>query len=134
MDKPRLPSLMIGKFNGIEVDEPFPSTSENSKNTKTVIDQWSLGPLVPSIDPSANKPFWGKVAKAWQVPEKEARRRFCANCEYFNNDTLTQAKMERIPLNKYDTDAGGRGFCEKFDFICHNLRVCQAWEERESDY
>lgn len=131
MDKARLPALVLGKFAGFEAEEPFVTTAENAKNTKMVIDQWSLGPLVPEIEPDANKPFWSKMAKAWQVTEKEARRRFCANCEYFQNDTTFQAKMERIPLNRYDTGAGGRGFCEKFDFICHNLRVCQAWEERE---
>jgi len=61
--------------------------------------------------------------------EKEARRRLCANCEYFQNDPMFQAKMEAIPLDKFDMDGGGRGYCEKFDFICHNLRACQAWEE-----
>jgi hypothetical protein len=133
MSKDKLPALMFKGFGGIKVEEPFVTTAENKKNTQTVIDEWSLGPLVPSIEPDANGPFWSKLAKAWQVSDKEARRRFCANCEYFHNDTMTQAKMERIPLNKYDTGAGGRGFCEKFDFICHNLRVCKAWEEREED-
>ncbi|NCX55935.1 MAG: hypothetical protein EBW87_01860 [Burkholderiaceae bacterium] len=133
MSKDKLPALMFKGFGGIKVEEPFVTTAENKKNTQTVIDEWSLGPLVPSIEPGANGPFWSKLAKAWQVSDKEARRRFCANCEYFQNDTMTQAKMERIPLNKYDTGAGGRGFCEKFDFICHNLRVCKAWEEREED-
>jgi hypothetical protein len=133
MSKDKLPALMFKGFGGIKVEEPFVTTAENKKNTQTVIDEWSLGPLVPSIDPDANGPFWSKLAKAWQVSDKEARRRFCANCEYFQNDTMTQAKMERIPLNKYDIGAGGRGFCEKFDFICHSLRVCKAWEEREGD-
>ena len=133
MSNDKLPALMFKGFGGIQVEEPFVTTGENKKNTQTVIDEWSLGPLVPSIEPGANGPFWSKLAKAWQVSDKEARRRFCANCEYFQNDTMTQAKMERIPLNKYDTGAGDRGFCEKFDFICHNLRVCKAWEEREED-
>jgi hypothetical protein len=39
--------------------------------------------------------------------------------------------MERIPRNAWDTNAGFRGYCTKFDFICHDLRACQAWEERE---
>ena len=47
--------------------------------------------------------------------------------------TMTQAKMERIPRNDWDTDAGFRGYCTKFEFICHDLRVCQAWDEREFD-
>jgi hypothetical protein len=28
-------------------------------------------------------------------------------------------------------DGGGRGYCHKFDFICHNLRTCQAWEKKQ---
>ena len=35
-----------------------------------------------------------------------------------------------------DKDGGGRGYCHKFDFICHNLRTCMAWEgksESESE-
>ena len=30
---------------------------------------------------------------------------------------------------KFDKDGGGRGYCHKFEFICHNLRVCKAWEK-----
>jgi len=29
--------------------------------------------------------------------------------------------------------AGFGGYCHKFDFICHDMRSCQAWEEREFD-
>jgi hypothetical protein len=105
------------------------STSENRKNRQVVIDEWKLGPEKATVEPSANGPFWKGVAAAWDMSEKEARRRLCANCEYFQNDPMMQAKMESIPLDKFDMDGGGRGYCEKFDFICHNLRVCQAWEE-----
>jgi hypothetical protein len=105
------------------------STSENRKNRQVVIDEWKLGPEKASVEPSANGPFWKGVAAAWDMSEKEARRRLCANCDYFQNDPMMQAKMESIPLDKFDMDGGGRGYCEKFDFICHNLRVCQAWEE-----
>jgi hypothetical protein len=38
--------------------------------------------------------------------------------------------MEDVPLDAFDMDGGGRGYCHKFDFICHNLRVCQAWERK----
>jgi len=107
------------------------STSENRKNRQVVIDEWKLGPEKATVEPSANGPFWKGVAAAWDMSEKEARRRLCANCEYFQNDPMMQAKMESIPLDKFDMDGGGRGYCEKFDFICHNLRVCQAWEEDE---
>jgi hypothetical protein len=41
--------------------------------------------------------------------------------------------MERIPWNAWDVGAGFRGYCNKFDFICHDLRACQAWEEREDE-
>jgi hypothetical protein len=105
------------------------STAENKKNRKMVIDEWQLGPEKTSVEPSANKQFWVNISKAWLMSEKEARRRLCANCEYFKNKPMMQAMMESIPLDKFDMDGGGRGYCEKFDFICHNLRVCQAWEE-----
>jgi hypothetical protein len=105
------------------------STSENRKNRLLVIDEWQLGPEKASVDPKANKEYWTSLGKAWGMNEKEARRRLCANCEYFQNDPMMQAKMEAIPLDKFDMDGGGRGYCEKFDFICHNLRACQAWEE-----
>lgn len=108
--------------------EPFVTASENRANRKMVVDNWKLGPEQTSIEPRANKPYWGALAKAWKVDDKVARRRFCANCEYFDNSTARQAEMEAIPLDALDRDGGGRGFCVKFDFICHNLRVCQAWE------
>ena len=51
--------------------------------------------------------------------------------EYYDNSVMTQVKMDRIPWNEWDVDAGFRGYCNKLDFICHDLRSCQAWEERE---
>jgi len=118
-------------FAGLPMEEEFITASENKKNTKTVIDDWMLGPENPSNEPGANKQYWMKLSKAMQVDEKEARRRRCSNCEYYDNSTMMQAKMERIPQNQWDTNAGFRGYCHKFDFICHDLRSCQAWEERE---
>jgi len=105
------------------------SAAENRKNRQRVIDEWQLGPEKASVDPKANKEYWASVGKAWGMDENEARRRLCANCEYFKNDPMMQAMMENIPLDKFDMDGGGRGYCEKFDFVCHNLRTCQAWEE-----
>ena len=105
----------------------------NESNRQMVADEWSLGPEKASVQPTANKPFWSDMADRWQVGEKEARRRLCANCEYFDNTPKAQAKMEAVKLDKFDMDGGGRGFCTKFDFICHNLRVCQAWEEKPFD-
>lgn len=116
---------------GIPVEKPFPSTSENKKNTLMVIQDWMLGPEKPSNERGANAEYWRGLAKAMQVDEAEARRRRCSNCEYYDNSTMMQAKMERIPRNEWDTDAGYRGYCEKLEFICHDMRSCQAWEERE---
>jgi hypothetical protein len=112
---------------------PFITAAENKKNTQVVIDDWRLGPENPSNEPGANKTYWMALGKAMQVDEKEARRRRCSNCEYYDNSTMMQAKMERIPQNDWDTGAGFRGYCHKFDFICHDMRSCQAWEEREFD-
>lgn len=126
-----MPKIMMAGFNGLPIDDPFITAAENKKNTQTVIDDWMLGPEKPSNEPTANKVYWVALGKAMQVDEKEARRRRCSNCEYYDNSTMMQAKMERIPRNEWDTDAGYRGYCHKFEFICHDMRSCQAWEERE---
>jgi hypothetical protein len=123
--------MMPKGFVGLPMEEEFITASENKKNTQVVIDDWMLGPEKPSNEPTANKVYWVALGKAMKVDEKEARRRRCSNCEYYDNSTMTQAKMERIPRNEWDTEAGFRGYCNKFEFICHDLRVCQAWEERE---
>jgi len=124
--------MMITRgFTGIPIEKEFITTSENKKNTQVVIDDWMLGPERPSNEPTSNKVYWVALANAMQVDEKEARRRRCSNCEYYDNSTKTQAKMERIPRNNFDSNAGFRGYCNKFEFICHDLRSCQAWEERE---
>ena len=120
-------------FSGIEPEEPFITAAENKKNTLVVINDWMLGPEQPSNERGANADYWKKLGKAMQVNEAEARRRRCSNCEYYDNSTLTQAKMERIPWNEWDVGAGFRGYCDKFEFVCHDLRSCQAWEERESE-
>jgi hypothetical protein len=46
---------------------------------------------------------------------------------------MTQVRIERIPMAAYDKGAGFRGHCEKLNFICNDMRVCQAWEDREED-
>lgn len=110
--------------------EQIVSTAENRRNRDGVARNWSLGPEKASVEPTANGPYWSRMADLWSVDEAEARCRFCANCEYYDNSPDMQAKMKAIPLDKFDMDGGGRGYCVKFDFICHNLRVCQAWEEK----
>jgi hypothetical protein len=128
-----MPKIMLAGFCGLPESMPFITAAENKKNTQVVIDDWMLGPEKPSNEPGANKTYWMALGKAMQVDEKEARRRRCSNCEYYDNSTMMQAKMERIPQNDWDTGAGFRGYCHKFDFICHDMRSCQAWEEREFD-
>jgi len=127
------PMMIIEGFAGLRESEPFITTAENKKNTAMVIKDWMLGPENPSNERDANPEYWIALGKAMQVDEAEARRRRCSNCEYYMNDTMTQAKMDRIPWNEWDVDAGFRGYCEKFSFICHDLRSCQAWEEREDE-
>ena len=131
MDYAKMPKVMVAGFGGIPYEEPFITAAENKKNTQVVIDDWMLGPEKPSNERGANKPYWMALAQAMQVDEAEARRRRCSNCEYYDNSVMTQVKMDKIPRNQWDVDAGFRGYCNKFDFICHDLRSCQAWEERE---
>ena len=114
----------------IEAKEPMVTRLENNSNMRMVKREWNLGPDKTSIQPTANRPYWSKMARLWGITEKQARRRLCANCEYFDNTPKRQKEMEKIPLNNLDYDGGGRGYCVKFDFICHNLRTCQAWEKK----
>lgn len=125
--------LVVFDSYGLVPEEPFITAAENKKNTQVVIKDWMLGPKEPSNELKANPEYWAALAKAMQVKESEARRRRCSNCEYYDNSTLTQSKMERIPWNAWDDNAGFRGYCDKFNFICHDLRSCQAWEEREAE-
>ena len=114
--------------------EPQPeivSGSVNAINTQNAIENWNLGPEAASDEPGANQEYWAKMADVWSINEAEARRQLCANCEYFNNTPEMLKAMEDIPRNDFDTNAGGRGWCEKLEFICHNLRACQAWERKD---
>ena len=86
---------------------------------------------VAAVQPKDNKPYWEMMALVWNISPEEARRRLCANCEYYNNTPEAQEEMESIPFNKYDLDGGGRGYCVEFNFICHNLRTCQGWEKKD---
>lgn len=128
-----MPKMLLKTFGGFPEDEEIVNATENRKNTQTVIKDWMLGPEKPSNERGANKPYWAALAKAMQVDETEARRRRCGNCEYFDNSTLMQAKMNKISWNEWDVGAGYRGYCDKFEFVCHDMRSCQAWEERERE-
>lgn len=106
------------------------TTSTNKSNRDIVVKYWNLGPEVTPIFSKDNKEYWAKLAKIWNISEEEARRHLCANCEYYDNTPEMMKVMETINFDKLDLDGGGRGFCHKFDFICHNLRTCQAWEKK----
>lgn len=110
--------------------EKIVSPKQNIANRDNVVRNWLLGPEKTNVNQTDNKPYWQHIAEVWDVTESEARNRFCSNCEYYNNTSEMQQQMKSIPLDKYDKDGGGRGYCVKFDFVCHSLRVCQAWEEK----
>ena len=114
----------------MEDDAEALSEASNNETTEMMIEEWNLGPEDPSEKPGDNPEYWGDMARLWKVEEDEARRRMCANCEYFDNTPERLEAIESIPFNEYDENAGGRGYCHKFDFICHNLRSCQAWERK----
>lgn len=120
--------LMAPTMEEMEVDSIDPE--ENTKTTEMMIEEWNLGPEDPSEKPGENTPYWSDMARLWQCDEEEARRRMCANCEYFDNTPERIEVMDAVPFNEFDENAGGRGYCHKFDFICHNLRSCQAWERK----
>jgi hypothetical protein len=133
MEDAERPDVMMLTLGGIPYEEPFITASENKRNTQNAIRNWMLGPEVPSNEPRANRTYWIALAKSMRVDEREARRRRCSNCEYYDNSTDTQRKMEAIPWNAWDVGAGFRGYCEKLEFVCHDLRACQAWEPREDE-
>ena len=125
-------SMRIADLMSDDDDEGPITARTNIENRRVVIEHWKLGPEKTSVDPKANTAYWNDMATVWNVPAEEARRQLCANCEYFDNLPDRLAEMEAVPLDKFDQDGGGRGYCKKFDFICHSLRTCQAWECKPS--
>jgi hypothetical protein len=108
------------------------STAENVTNRDNVATNWNLGPVKTSIFATENTDYWSKMADIWAVSDVVARTQLCANCEYYDNTSEMMLEMNSIPLDVFDFDGGGRGFCEKFNFICHNLRTCMSWEDESS--
>lgn len=107
------------------------SAGQNKATMLRLMKDWSLGPEKASEDPKANKVYWAALGVAMNnISEAEARRRTCGNCEYADNTPEMQKAMEAVPMAPVDLDGGGRVFCNKFDFICHNLRCCQGWEKK----
>lgn len=104
------------------------TAEKNAAIRDRLVVDWNLG---PDRTDGENSEYWSKMSEVWMVDEAQARRQLCANCEYFDNTPEALRSMEDIPEDRFDADGGGRGYCHKFDFICHNLRTCQAWEEKE---
>lgn len=112
----------------IESETPELDEKEALKNREFVKKHWMLGPENPD-QPSTD--YWRKIATVWRTSPEQAKRKLCANCEYFNDSPEMLEQMESIPVDEYDKNGGGRGWCTKFDFVCHSLRTCQAWEKAE---
>lgn len=119
---------IIAGMMGEQVERITPEGNE--ENMRNAIENWHLGPEEASEQPDANEEFWSSFADVMEIDEDEARRMYCANCEYFDNSPEMLQDMDVVPFGKYDADGGGRGWCHKLDFICHNLRVCQGWEHK----
>jgi hypothetical protein len=113
----------------IEAEKPVIEglTAESNKKTRdTLVETQMLGPIKTA---EANGEFWRGLANVWRISPDQAKRKLCANCEYFDDQPETLEAMEVVPQDEFDKDGGGRGYCHKFEFICHNLRVCKAWEK-----
>jgi hypothetical protein len=109
-------------------EEKYPLTKEsNKKMMMALMETRHLGPK----DPVAPSKFWMELSDFWGIPEEETKTHRCANCEYFDNSPEALVAMQVVPEDSFDASGGGRGYCHKYTFICHNLRVCDQWEEAE---
>jgi hypothetical protein len=106
------------------------STAVLMKNTEIAIKDWHLGPENVLLQ---NDEYWNKAAEMWGVTPEEARRKICANCEYYNNLPSTLKELEAVPMNQFDLNNsnGQRGYCHKLHIVCHTTRSCQAWEKKD---
>ena len=113
----------------IENDKPVIEglTAESNEKTRdTLMETQMLGPKKTA---EANGEYWRSLANVWRTSPDQAKRQLCANCEYFDDAPETIEAMEVVKQDEFDKDGGGRGYCDKFNFICHHLRVCRAWEK-----
>ena len=113
----------------IEAEKPVIEglTAESNKKTRdTLVETQMLGPV--KVD-APNSEYWRGLANVWRTSPDQAKRRLCANCEYFNDSPEMIEAMEVVPQDEFDKDGGGRGYCHKFEFACHHLRTCKAWEK-----
>ena len=109
------------------------TAKQNMVIMRKLVKDWGLGPIVAYDNNQGNNKFWRAIAKKYYITEAEARRMSCANCEYGSTSPEALKAMEHISYNKYDKDGGMRVWCDKFDFICHATRVCQAWDSKNKD-
>jgi hypothetical protein len=120
--------IMI-EIEEIESDKPVIEGLNKESNEKTRTTLMVTQMLGPEKTAEANGEFWRGLANIWRTSPDQAKRRLCANCEYFDDQPETIEAMEVVPQDEFDADGGGRGYCHKFEFICHNLRVCKSWEK-----
>ena len=113
----------------IESDKPVIEglTKESNEKTRTTLMVTQM--LGPKKTAEANGEYWRGLANLWRTSPDQAKRQLCSNCEYFDDQPETIEAMEVVPQDEFDADGGGRGYCHKFEFICHNLRVCKSWEK-----
>lgn len=111
---------------GDETKYPIDKKS-NDAITKALIENRHLG----ALNPAKPGDFWKVIAEYWDIPEEIAKEQRCANCEYFDNTVEAKLAMKVVPMNEFDKTGGGRGYCHKYTFICHDLRTCDQWEEKE---
>jgi hypothetical protein len=126
------------EIEDIEAEKPVIEglTAESNKKTRdTLVETQMLGPV--KVD-APNSEYWRGLANVWRTSPDQAKRRLCANCEYFDDQPETLEAMEVVPQDEFDKDGGGRGYCHKFEFCCHTLRTCKAWEKapvmKEAEY
>jgi hypothetical protein len=113
----------------IEAEKPVIEglTAESNKKTRdTLVETQMLGPV--KVD-APNTEYWRELANVWRTSPDQAKRRLCANCEYFDDQPDTLEAMEVVPEDEFDVDGGGRGYCNKYNFICHHQRTCRQWEK-----
>jgi hypothetical protein len=113
----------------IESDKPVIEglTTESNEKTRTTLMVTQM--LGPKKTAEANGEYWRSLANVWRTSPDQAKRQLCSNCEYFDDQPDTIEAMDVVPQDEFDKDGGGRGYCHKFEFICHNLRVCKSWEK-----
>jgi len=111
-------------------DEPITTKAKNAETRTFLIEKWMLG---PEKTKGKNDDYWREMATVWRIAPDQARRNLCANCEYFEDTPEMLKEMEVVPEDKFDKDGGGRGWCHKWEFICHNLRTCKAWEKADQN-